>query len=292
MNEIVLLSNIERIGLAIMVVLLMLGMGATLTIEDFKKHLKAPKALLIGFTSQFGFMPLIAYGLCLSLDFPAEIALTVVLVGCTPGGTTSNLFTYYSKGDVALSISMTAASTILAIVIMPILVILYASQLATTEVQIPVKNIIATLIAVIVPVLIGVYIRSKSEKVAVIVEKSGSIIGIVVIIFLVVEYLLKNNQLFVETGYKIYLASILLGLFGFLIGYIISKLLKLSEREARSISMETGIQNTPLTIAIISLSFPPSSLNQLLVFPVFYAVFIVVSSAAVSLLYRRIGIKD
>lgn len=94
----------------------MVAMGTTLTVENFKKAVHSKKPLLIGMISQFGFMPLIAFGLAIGFGLSPLFSIGLILVGCTPGGTTSNLLTYYAKGDVALSISMTITSTILAIV--------------------------------------------------------------------------------------------------------------------------------------------------------------------------------
>jgi hypothetical protein len=113
--------------LAIMIFVIMLGMGASLTVDDFRAVARKPKGVFIGFISQFGLMPFIAFGLATILNFPPAFAIALILIGCLPGGTTSNMFTYFARGSVALSISMTTASTILALFMMPILLKLYTS---------------------------------------------------------------------------------------------------------------------------------------------------------------------
>jgi len=101
------LDPIEKLALAVMVLFIMLGMGSTLSLKNFKDVAKEPKGVCIGLLSQFGWMPLIAYGLALYFELPNYMALSMILLGATPGGTTSNLFSYYARGNVGLSVSMT-----------------------------------------------------------------------------------------------------------------------------------------------------------------------------------------
>src|SRR5262245_12471333 len=122
------LSPLETALLALLLVVLMAGMGAGLTLDNFRAVLHRPRGPLVGLLSQYGWMPLIAYGLCKMLGLPADLAISLIVVGCTPGGTTSNLFTYFAGADVALSVTMTALSTIAAVVMMPLLLYLYATS--------------------------------------------------------------------------------------------------------------------------------------------------------------------
>lgn len=273
------LTRTEEILFAAMIFFLMVAMGSTLTLENFKKAIESKKPLLVGILSQFGFMPLIAFGLAKGLDLSPLFSIGLILVGCTPGGTTSNLLTYYAKGEVALSISMTIASTILAIVMMPFLFWLYCSNLVSSEIQIPYKSIIGSIIILILPVLIGIKIRSKSTRVALKIEKIGSFLGILMILFLLGVMIPKNITILEVTTWKMYVAAILITVLGYSFGYIFSKVLKLSERQARTVSLETGIQNGPLTIAVILLSFSGSNVNEILWMPLLYALFVPITSA-------------
>ncbi len=108
-----------------MIFVIMLGMGASLTVNDFKAVARSPKGVLVGFLSQFGLMPLIALGLSIVLNLHPAFAIALILIGTLPGGTTSNMFAYFSRGSVALSISMTTASTIMALFMMPIILSVY-----------------------------------------------------------------------------------------------------------------------------------------------------------------------
>src|SRR6056297_2017850 len=116
----------EQAILAIMIFVIMLGMGASLTPRDFYLALKRPYGLAIGVVSQYGFMPFIGFLLVSFLTFPEAIAVGVLIMSCMPGGTTSNIFTYFSKGNLALSVLMTVTSTVAGVVLIPIILVIYA----------------------------------------------------------------------------------------------------------------------------------------------------------------------
>lgn len=283
------LTPIEKAGLAIMIFVLMFGMGATLTWTDFERSLKRPKALLIGFFSQFAFMPAIALVLAKLFHLPDTVALSLILIGCTPGGTTSNLFAYYAKGDVALSIAMTTASTLAAVVMMPVLLLLYTSAYGHLSFPVPYGSIVSTLVLTLLPVMAGMFLRKKHHHAAQVSEKIGSWAGILVIVFLIAEFFVRNGRLLTEAPVAVFSAAILLGLVGFLLGYVSSSLLGLTPKQSRTVSLETGIQNTPLTMAIIVATFPADMQQPAMLLPILYAVFIVIDSLFVSLLYRRLA---
>ena len=273
------LTRTEEILFAAMVFFLMVAMGSTLTIENFKKAVHSKKPLIVGVISQFGFMPLIAFGLAKSLDLSPLFSIGLILVGCTPGGTTSNLLTYYAKGDVALSISMTITSTILATVMMPFLFWLFCSGFAENDIQIPYKSIVGSIFILIIPVLIGIQIRSYNTKMVLKIEKIGSYLGILMILFLLGVMVPKNLDILQITTWQMYLAAILITVLGYSFGYIFSRILNLSEKQARTVSLETGIQNGPLTIAVILLSFSNSISNEILWMPLLYALFVPITSS-------------
>lgn len=286
------LTSIEKIGLAVMIFVLMFGMGATLTWTDFSRTLKKPKALIIGFVSQFGIMPALAFGLAKVFQLPDAVALSLILVGCTPGGTTSNLFSYYAKGDVALSIAMTTASTLGAVVMMPLLLLAYGSAYGKTQFPLPYGNIASTLIVMLIPVLLGMYIRKKNHRAAQITEKIGSYAGSLVIVFLLAEFFVRNGQLLRSTPLSIFAAAILLGIVGFLFGYWAGFFTGLTPKQSRTVALETGIQNTPMTMALIIANFPAEQQQPAMVLPLLYAVFIVIDSLLVSLLFRQMAKSD
>lgn len=286
------LTSVEKIGLAIMIFVLMFGMGATLTWADFARGLKKPKALIIGFLSQFGIMPALAFGLAKIFQLPDVVAMSLILVGCTPGGTTSNLFSYYAKGDVALSISMTTASTLGAVVMMPLLLLVYGSAYGQTKFPLPYGNIVSSLVIMLIPVLIGMFVRKKSHRAAQICEKIGGWAGSIVIAFLLVEFFVRNNQVLKEAPVTVFASAILLGVAGFLLGYWAGFFTGLTPKESRTVALETGIQNTPMTMALIIATFPAAQQREALLLPLLYAVFIVIDSVLVSLLFRYMARRE
>ncbi|MBL8034158.1 MAG: bile acid:sodium symporter [Leptospiraceae bacterium] len=286
------LTGIEKIGLAVMIFVLMFGMGATLTWADFARGLKKPKALIIGFLSQFGIMPALAFVLAKTFALPDTVAISLILIGCTPGGTTSNLFSYYAKGDVALSISMTTASTIGAVFMMPMLLLIYGSAYGQTKFPLPYGNIASSLVIMLIPVIIGMYVRRKNHRAAQICEKIGSWAGTLVIIFLLGEFFLRNNQVLKEAPFAVFASAILLGVVGFVLGYGAGFFTGLTPKESRTVSLETGIQNTPMTIALIIATFPAAEQRQALLLPMLYAVFIVIDSVFASLIFRLMARRE
>ncbi|EMJ89369.1 bile acid:sodium symporter [Leptospira meyeri] len=273
------LTRVEEILFASMIFFLMVAMGTTLTLENFKKAIQSKRPLLIGMLSQFGFMPLIAFALSNIFGLSPLFSVGLILVGCTPGGTTSNLLTYYAKGDVALSISMTITSTVLAAVMMPFLFWLYCSGFNAEQIQIPFKSIIGSIIILIIPVLVGIKIRSSNQRLALKIEKIGSILGILMILFLLIVMIPKNFELLNKTTWEMYISAILITVLGYFFGYAFSKFLNLTERQSTTVSLETGIQNGPLTIAVILLSFSESQINEILWMPLLYALFVPVTSS-------------
>lgn len=300
-----LLYTHDQALLALMIALIMLGMGASLTVNDFRAVARNPKGVLTGFISQFGLMPLIALGMSIVLKLHPAFAISLILIGCLPGGTTSNMFAYFSRGSVALSISMTTASTLLALIMMPIIINVYTigftAQLsadmrisgAETEFVIPTGNIISSLVLVLFPVILGMILRKKSPGWAKTAEDTAGFLAVVVILYLIVTAFLRHGDLFVKTPKEIYFASVGLGLAGFFFGYWFSRLIGMKPIFQRAISLETGIQNTPVAFAIILLSFnEPIIQSQMLWLAILYATFIVMTSSVITLYFRRKGKFD
>lgn len=299
-----LLYPIDQALLALMIFVIMLGMGASLTIADFKAVFRSPRGIFIGFVSQFGFMPFIAFSLGYILKLEPAFAISLILIGCLPGGTTSNMFTYFSKGSVALSISMTTASTVVAIIMMPILLNLYTigytSQI-TAQLQaagsdavfvIPTGNIISSLVLVLVPVAIGMIIRRKWADWAKTAEDTAGFMGMIVILYLLGTAFVRHGKLFAQTPVEVYIGAISVGLIGFLFGYTVSRIFGISPIFQRAISLETGIQNGPLSFAVILLSFSEPIQSQMVWLAILYSTFIVISSSIITLFFRKIGAFD
>jgi bile acid transporter len=297
-----LLHAIDKALLAVMILVIMFGMGASLTVNDFKAVGRRPRLILVGFLSQFGFMPLIALGLAYILRLEPALAIALILIGCLPGGSTSNMFAYFARGHVALSISMTTASTALALLMTPLLLNLYAAPFTRTVAEqmaeegsfvIPTGDIIVSLFLVLVPVIGGMTLRRFSRGWAKVAEDTAGFMGMIVIVFLIATTLGRHFRLVLATPWPLYAASISLGLIGFLFGYWVSRLFGAYPIQQRAISLETGIQNTPVAFAIILMSFPqPQVQNDMLWLAVMYSIFIVISSSCITLRLRKTGRFD
>jgi BASS family bile acid:Na+ symporter len=277
---------LEQAILALMIAVIMLGMGASLTLRDFTMALKRPYGLFIGLMSQYGFMPFIAFALALTLPVSDEVKIGLLIMGCMPGGTTSNIFTYFSKGNLALSVLMTVNSTVFGVVLIPFLLIIYAAGL---NIRIPAANIIVTLFLLLVPVAIGMALRRWNANVGALVELGGGALGVIFIVFLLVSWVPRNWQFLMGTPSSVFVATIGLGVLGFAFGYMFSKALKLHPRNARTIALETGIQNGPLAIAIVALTFPGPQQQAIMAVPALYSLFIVLTSTAVTVWWRNMN---
>lgn len=275
---------LEQAILALMIFVIMLGMGASLTPRDFILALKRPYGLMIGVVSQYGFMPFIGFILALTLPVSDPIKIGILIMSCMPGGTTSNIFTYFSKGNLALSVLMTVTSTVFGVILIPIVLVIYAGAL---DVDIPRENIIATLVLLLVPVAIGMVLRKLNANIGAVTEFMGSMLAIFFILFLVVSWIPRNFAFLMETSWATYAASIALGLIGITVGYLFAKALKLHPRNARTVGLETGIQNGPLAIAIIAFTFSGVEQQAVNAVPVLYSLFIVIVSTLVTFYFRR-----
>ena len=290
--------------LALMIFVIMLGMGSSLTVDDFRAVFRRPRGVLIGFLSQFGLMPLIALGLSLALNLNPAFAIALILIGCLPGGTTSNMFTYFSRGSVALSISMTTASTVMALLMMPVLLKAYTvgfiAQItadmraagAETDFVIPTGSIISSLVMVLVPVAMGMLLKRKSPDWAKVAEDTAGFVAVIVILYLVGTAFVRHGGLFTQTPWQVYVATIGLGLMGFFFGYWFSRLIGMFPLFQRAISLETGIQNGPVSFAIIMLSFSEPVMSPMLWLAILYSTFIVMSSSIITLYFRKMGKLD
>jgi len=285
------LTDTETKLLGVLMMFIMLGMGASLTFKDFAIALRKPQGIIIGLFCQYGLMPLLAFSLAKALALPPAYAVGLILMGCMPGGTTSNIFTYFSKGTLSLSILMTMSSTLVAIVMVPLTLAFYSSGIEG-QWQVPRENVIQVLVVLLVPTVIGIALRKWNANAGAVVELIGSLLGVFVILFLIGSWVPRNWQLLQQTGFPVYAGSIGLGLAGFTLGYLLSRLLRQDERRARTIALETGIQNGPLAVLIVLLSFSGTQQQEVLLIPVLYSLFIVITSSAVTVWFRRITTRE
>ena len=287
------LTELETSLLGVMMMIIMLGMGASMTPRDFLLAFRKPKGVLVGLLSQFAVMPFLGYALAVLLGLPPALVLGLILIACMPGGTTSNIFAYFSKGVLALSIMMTTVSTIVAVVMVPLLLSFYGGLAGVSgDYVIPAANVAQVLAVLLVPTLIGMVLRKLNPNIGATVELIGSMMGVVVILFLIASWVPRNYMLLLETPLHIYFATIGIGLFGMLFGYGVARGFGQDPNRARTISLETGIQNGPLAVLVITLSFTAEQQQEVLLIPILYSLFIVLTSTVVMLVFRARATRE
>ena len=249
------LDRVFKICIVLMLFFVMVGMGLTLTVEDFRRVFQKPKAILTGAVLQWALMPLVAVGLGRMLGFYEAfpfIFVGFVLITVSPGGVTSNLMTFYAKGDLALSISLTSFSTVLSIFFTPFFLALYCANVP--EVNIPVKLIVQTIIIlVLIPLVVGMTVQAKAPKFAKKATPVFAALGIIALLFLIIAGVLSNLEVFTETerySVKFYSGVFALTLLGMIVGIVFPKLLKISNYQVRALSLETGLRNASLAMAL------------------------------------------
>ena len=287
------ITEFETRLLGIMMMVIMLGMGASLTWRDFLIAFRQPKGVLVGMVCQYGIMPLLGFSLAMALDLSPGLTVGLILMACMPGGTTSNIFSYFSKGVLALSILMTTMSTLLALVMVPLLLEFYSSLAGlSSEFKIPAANVAQVLLVLLVPTVLGMVLRKLNPNVGATIELLGGFMGVAVIVFLVATWVPRNHLLLAQTPWPVYFAAIGLGLIGMALGYALARLLRQDNNRSRTIALETGIQNGPMAVLIVTLSIAPAIQQDALLIPVLYSLFIVLSSSVVTVFFRRWATRE
>lgn len=281
------LSGLDKLLIATLTLVLMVGMGASLTPGDYRRALERPRAILIGLLSQFGWMPLLAYLAIRSLGLEGTDALGLLLMACTSGGNASNMFTYFSRADLALSVSMTAVSTLASVVMMPTLLYAYAASLSQTPMQIPYLAVMGTLALMLLPIGGGMWIRHRSARTAARVERVGGVAGALLLAVLLITSVSDQLDLLLTAEDASLLACLFVVLSGMALGYMVARLAGLQPRQRQAVSLETGVQNAPLAIAVILATFPAAEQEALLKLPFLYAMTALCVGSVVTLAYRR-----
>lgn len=245
-----------RFGAYITILLgvVMFGMGLTLKAADFKVVFTQPVPVIIGVLAQYTVMPLVAFGIAYALRLPPELAAGLVLLGCVPGGTASNVMVYLAKGNVALSVAMTSVSTLLAPVATPAILLLLAGQWLPVDAK---SMFLSIFQVIIVPIALGLIVQRFFPLA---VEKSISVvplISVAAILIIVSAVTAANAGNVAEAGFIVFLAVFLHNGFGLLIGYLAAKAMGLSENDRRAISIEVGMQNSGLGVALATAHFSP-----------------------------------
>jgi BASS family bile acid:Na+ symporter len=226
---------------------IMLGMGSTITTEDFVAIIKTPKLVLIGLVAQFMIMPLLGFGLTKLFDFPAEIAAGVVLIGCSPSGLASNVMAMLAKANVALSICITTLATLLAPILTPLLMKTLGGEL----IEIEFLNMVWDMTKIVIlPVVLGVLLNKFLPELMAKIKNILPYFSMVGIGFIITIVTASGQKSLETVGVLLLLAVFIHNIGGYLLGYFAAKLLKLKEKDARAIALEVGMQNGGLASAL------------------------------------------
>jgi BASS family bile acid:Na+ symporter len=247
------MDKASTIVLMVSLIIIMLGMGLSLVTDDFKRILIYPKAIIVGLVNQLILLPLIGFVIVSLYPLSPEIAIGVMILAACPGGPTSNLIAHLAKGDTALSVTLTALSSFITILTIPFIVN-FALIRFLDEGQMIQLNVLRTIaqifIIIIIPVSMGMLIRRKRETFALRMAKPVRIASGIVIMLVIIGIVIKERENFVSYFQQAGIVAILLNVATMSVGYLSARLFKITDIQALSISIESGIQNGTLAISI------------------------------------------
>lgn len=247
------MDNISTIILAVSLIIIMLGMGLSLVLEDFKRIFIYPKAILIGLVNQIIILPIIGFGLASLFPLRPEIAIGIMILAACPGGPTSNLISHLAKGNIALSVTLTALSSFITILTIPFIInfalehFLEKGQIIHLDIP---KTIIQILVITIIPIIIGMTIRKHREAFALKMAKPVRKASAIVIALVIVGLVFKEKDNFISYLQQAGIVALSLNIITMVVGYLSAKLFRIDRQSAVSISIESGIQNGTLAISI------------------------------------------
>ncbi|ERI53985.1 bile acid:sodium symporter family protein [Pseudomonas sp. AOB-7] len=241
--------------------IIMLGLGLSLSLADFARVAKFPKPVLIGLACQLLLLPLACFFLAKAFGLAPALAVGLMLLAASPGGTTANLYSHLAHGDVALNITLTAVNSVVAILTMPLIVNLSLAYFMTAEQAIPLQfaKVVQVFAIVLGPVAIGMWLRSRFPGFAERMQKPVKIVSALFLLLIILLAVAKDWRTFVDYAPAVGGAALAFNLLSMAVGYCVPRLLKLNLRQAIAIAMEIGIHNGTLAIA---LALSPALLNN------------------------------
>ena len=267
-------SILTEVFLPAALFIIMLGMGLSLQLADFSRIVKKPIATLLGLVNQLILLPILGYAVAKGFDLPGELAVGIMLLAACPGGVTSNLISHLANGDTALSITLTAISSLLTIISIPIIVNFSMGEFMGADKQIALdipRTILQIAVITIIPVSIGMFIRSKSEKFAKKMERPVKIVSAVFLVAIIVAAALKDRENLGEYLIKAGPAALALNIASMGLGFLSAMLFRLNTKQSVTIAIESGIQNGTLAISIAlailnsaPISIPPAIYSLLM----------------------------
>ena len=245
---------ITQIFLPISLAIIMFGMGLTLVVSDFGRLFAYPKEVLIGLCNQLIFLPLIGFLIILLFDLNSSMAIGIMILSLCPGGPTSNLITQVARGNIGLSVTLTALASLITVFTIPIILseaVTYFTGETDVVIELPiVQTMLQILVITVIPVSIGMVIRKKNEAFALRMERPMRIASTVLFIIIFLLVMIANKDLIVQAMKEVGLATLLLNLSTMALGYMTAKVFGIKGKSQISITIESGIQNGTLAFVI------------------------------------------
>ena len=245
---------ITQIFLPISLAIIMFGMGLTLVVADFGRLFTYPKAVIVGLCNQLIFLPLIGFSIILLFDLSSSMAIGIMILALCPGGPTSNLITQVARGNIGLSVTLTALASLITVFTIPIILskaITYFTGETGVVIELPiVQTMLQILVITVIPVSIGMVIRKKNEGFALRMERPMRTASTVLFVIIFLLVMIANKDLIVEAMKEVGLATLLLNLSTMALGYITARAFRIKGKSQISITIESGIQNGTLAFVI------------------------------------------
>ncbi|GLS79707.1 MULTISPECIES: bile acid:sodium symporter family protein [Pseudomonadota] len=254
-------SPLLTIFLPLALGIIMLGLGLSLTLADFTRVARYPKPVLVGLACQLLLLPVACFFIAKAFGLAPALAVGMMLLAASPGGTTANLYSHLAHGDVALNITLTAVSSVIAILTMPLIVNFSLAHFMTDDQALPLQfgKVLQVFVIVLGPVAIGMALRRRFPAFAARMEKPVKIVSALFLLVIVLMAVIKDWQTVTTYAPVVGLAALCFNLLSLAVGYYVPRMLNLSRRQAVAIGMEIGIHNGTLAIA---LALSPALLNN------------------------------
>lgn len=272
------MSPLTTVALPVALGIIMFGLGLSLTLGDFARVLKQPKAVIIALLCQLVLLPAICFGLVLAFQLPPVLAVGMMMLAASPGGTTANLYSHLFRGDIALNISLTAVNSVISVITLPLITNFAIWYFRPFDDQLGMQwaKTLEVFAIVLVPVALGMVVRRLWPRFASAMDKPVRIASVVILIVVIAGAVVANWDLLLENVGRLALITITFCLLSLAIGYLVPRWLKVGRRESIAISFEIGIHNATLAIVIaqtvlgsVELSLPAAVYGVLMFFVAF-----------------------
>jgi BASS family bile acid:Na+ symporter len=272
------MSALTTIGLPVALGIIMLGLGLSLTLGDFARVLKQPKAVIVALLCQLILLPAICFGLVLAFQLPPVLAVGMMMLAASPGGTTANLYSHLFRGDVALNISLTAVNSVISVITLPLITnfaIIYFDPF-DSQLGMQWAKVLEVFAIVLLPVALGMIVRRFWPAFAKAMDKPVRIASVIILVVVIAGAVASNWTLLVDNFARLALITIVFCVISLAVGYLVPRLLKVGRRQAIAASFEIGIHNATLAIVIaqtvlgsVELSLPAAVYGVLMFFIAF-----------------------